>query len=523
VAVQQRWGQARLVRVDLATGVVIDLTASEVGTVLDGPRLAPDGARLAFLRHRGAWTVALRDLATGEERTLPLDPSQEPMALAWAPDGQSLLVSIAQGGFVEIARLPLSGGPPEDLTRTTGAALAPAPTPDGAVFYLAPDSEGYDLHLQALGVPLEPVEVQAEPPVVPLPSVEVAPPAPTPFAEAPHPYGLGRAEWRPVFGAATASGASTTQLGLRVGDVLGRWELFGQAALGGTAMPTGGGLTGAWRGWPLAVQVDLFGLREQAKVASERLGGALTLGKRLDGDARAAEIAAGLWLDSPWGDDTTAARGAAFADVVGAQRWWAGIAWLEVDARLRGQQGRTGTGAWTLGQGEGQLGLGIGPVGLLGTGGLARTSGTSDLDRLRLGGLESPLAPAAWQAARVWNPAVSPGAATGEALAAWRGALDFGGLMDLYVERQRLWDGDGLLAPEGAAGSTAVGIDLAFGTPARPLVKLPGLTTTLGLACLPEDPVTGWAEKPCRGKDSWAFWMGLWWRLERPVMGWGVE
>ncbi|MFH1469086.1 MAG: hypothetical protein ABIO70_32160 [Pseudomonadota bacterium] len=288
-------------------------------------------------------------------------------------------------------------------------------------------------------------------------------------------------------------------------------------------MPTGGALTGAWRGRPVSLQVDLYGVHEQIDDTSRRFGGALTLGKRVEGDARVGELEAGLWLDNPWDDDDEPARGAAFVDAAGARRWWAGTAWLEADARLQGQQGRTGSGAWTLGHGQGQLGLGVGLVGLLGSGGLAHTTGTGDLDRLRLGGLQSPLLPGAVQAARNFAPAVAPGAAAGGSMVSWRGALDLGGAMDLYVERQRLWDGAGLTALAGAAGVTSVGLDLGMGTPDRPLVKLPGLTLELGVACLVEDPETGWAAKPCRGIDSWSFWTSLLWRPERPVLGWGVE
>jgi hypothetical protein len=124
------------------------------------------------------------------------------------------------------------------------------------------------------------------------------------------------------------------------------------------------------------------------------------------------------------------------------------------------------------------------------------------------------------QAARFFAPALAPSTATGEALASWRGALDVGGVVDLYVERHHLWDGPGLLAPEEALGATSVGLDFGFGTPDRPLAKLPGLSTTLGVACVIEEPAAGWAEKPCREKGSWGFWMSLLWRPERPMMGW---
>ena len=63
VAVRQFWGASQLVWVDLQSGEWEPLTEARADTVLDHPRVSPDGRQLAYLRHRGAWRLVLRDLS----------------------------------------------------------------------------------------------------------------------------------------------------------------------------------------------------------------------------------------------------------------------------------------------------------------------------------------------------------------------------------------------------------------------------------------------------------------------------
>src|SRR5207302_8907545 len=61
---------------------------------------------------------------------------------AFSPEwsGDKLYASVATGGFIEIARI-------DDgiayVTRTSGAALDPAPSPDGSLFFMSLQRDGF--------------------------------------------------------------------------------------------------------------------------------------------------------------------------------------------------------------------------------------------------------------------------------------------------------------------------------------------------------------------------------------------
>jgi len=508
VAVQQRWGSARLVRVDLETGDLQGLTALEVDTVHDQPRIAPGGAQLAWLRHRGSWTVVLRDIASGAERELSLPPGAEPQHLSWAPQGDALVLSLAIDGFVELYRQPLAGGPPSRITQTATAALAPAPTDQG-VFFLVPDSQGLELHYLPKGAALPTDgELLAQAPAVPIePPASIPVPAVTPFSEQPADYGLGRAEWRPIIGGSTWRGGDTVDLGLRVGDLVGRWEILAQGSAAAGAAPGGLSLEGAWRGLPTELHGHIFTVREGEL---QRGGGEFSAGLLRFGDGRWGRVKAGVWADVGWGEAPEPYRAATFASLAGGQRLWAGQAWLEGLAQVDGQQGTTRGAAWQLGSGQAQLGLGVGPIGLLGNYSRNAVSGGGDLERLRLGGSHVTLLPESWQASRIALPALTAGAAYGSNHDAWRASFDIDRSLDVFVERHRIWDRATDLEPQGA---TVLGLELRTGSRPNPMARLPGLDMTVGAGCVLEHPDEGWRSKPCLDKESWSAWVGLQWEL----------
>ncbi len=522
VAVQQRWGQSRLVRVDLHSGEVSGLTPMELDVVHDQPRIAPGGVQLAWLRHRGAWEVVLRDLNSGAERTLPLPEGAEPQHIAWSHDGRGLVLSLAQDGFVELHRLSLDGGFPARLTQTGTAALAPDPEPTGeGLFYLVPDSRGYELHWLPNDMPRPDTScdtsLDVSPPVIPLPPPDEPVSLPvTPFAEEPRDYGMGRAEIRPLIGAAGWRGADSFDLGLRAGDVVGRWESLAQISWGSGAAPTSASLAAAWRGLPVELRAQLFASMEQ----DERTGALVydTMRPGLDlgagllrfGDGRWWRTKAGLWADAGFGDTYDTWRAAGYASAAGGQRLYAGNAWLDLAGQVDGQHGQSGNRAWQLGQVEGQLGLGFGSLGLYGSAQRATTMGGGELERLRLGGDYAPILPQAWQATTMPLPALESDGAQGSDHDAWRAAIDLERSLILFVERHRIWE---RTKPEQRVGATVLGLELMTGSPANPMAKIPNLDLNLGLGCILEHPEDGWRTNPCRDKEHWGGWVGISWGL----------
>jgi hypothetical protein len=522
VAVQQRWGQARLVRVDLHSGEITGLTPQELDVVHDQPRIAPGGQTLAWLRHRGQWEVVLRELNSGAERTLPLPEGAEPQHLSWNHDGSALILSLALDGFVELHRLALDDAPPTRLTQTGTAALAPAPEPFGqGVYFLVPDSRGYELHRLPADAP-SPVTHLDTPSAARAPVVPLTPPSEpvrfeqAPFAQPPRDYGPGRAELRPLIGAAGWRGADSVDLGLRAGDVVGRWEALARFSWGSGSAPTSASLAGAWRGLPVEIRAQLFASMEE----DERTGALVydTLRPGLDlgagllryGDDRWGRAQAGLWSDAGLNDTSDTWRAAGYAGAAGGQRLRTGAAWLDLAGRLDGQQGQTGPIPWQHGQAEAQLGLGYGGVGLFASAQRTTTMGGGALERLSLGGDYAPLLPRALQAHTLPLPALESDTAHGTDHDAWRAALELERSLALFVQRHRIWE---RTTPSKRAGATVLGLELSTGAASSPMAKIPQMDLNLGLGCVLEHPEEGWRSQPLRDKDHWSGWIRLQWGL----------
>ena len=516
VAVRSRSGLSQLVRVDLATGLVAEITRPSVEAVVAEPRVSPDGSRVAYLLHTGAgWKLLVRSVATGAQVELPTPAGSTVAYPAWRPDGKVVYASLGQGGFIDVVALPADGsGGVRPITRTTGAALAPAPTPDGTgLFYLALHADGLDLRRIDLGTPAP------EAPAVTTdlaPAVRPAPPAPPPpLATARvgpgQPYGIGRQEVGTILGGELAPSARTIEAGARIGDVIGRLDVTALGAVGDVAGPRGGALAAAWRGWPITVSLLLFATRERPSRQPTEIPG---LGASLDADRSGAEAAAS-WQHHWNTGSVRLTGGALFASVEPAAGpsvdqtvgfvaatvaktpsvgGWSFPHVLDVRADI----GRTGGDSWRRLGGRLEVGAvreGTGVV--LAYQRHAVRDATRDFDRLQLGGVDSSLLPASVLAGRILVPALPAGTRVGDEHEGERATLLVGGL-PLFFERHRVWDTG---APRGAWLRLA-GIEWDITSASVPLVKAPGLHLTLGVARVLDEPL----------RDRTEGWLGLAWR-----------
>ncbi len=361
VAVRDRYGLSQLVAVDLASGAVHPLTEPSVELVYDRPRLAPDARRVAFGLHTGAgWQLGLLNLNpdhTPAGRTdLPPPPGASVSAPAWSPDGTTLYAVVGKNGFLDLyafATPPLAGSavaagaagvaapgaaaitagapaanptpPPRALTRTQGAALAPAPTPDGkALFYLSLEPDGLSLHRLDL-VPARPALPEVDLPASLAPAVRPAPPNPVPpmvpsaapagpampppgaasglsvasppAAAADKPYGAGRQELLPLLAGGVGNAGEALVVGVRSGDLIGRLDVLALGAVGSPGAARGGTLAGAWRGWPVATGLQVFDVVD----APSRQAGPVAAPAALDLERRGI-AATGEWERAGAGD-----------------------------------------------------------------------------------------------------------------------------------------------------------------------------------------------------------------------------
>ncbi len=514
VAVRDRHGLSQLVRVDLVDGTVSTLTEPSLAHPVAQPQVSPDGGRVAFVRHRdGAWELVVRALG-GEETVLPAPAGATVAEPAWSADGKAVIASVGRGGFIDLMSFPAAGGAPRRLTRTIGAALAPAPTPDGsAVFFLSLRAGGLDLCRLELGgavpghVPaMTGLEPAVRPPAPPLP-----PALPEAKVERGRPYGIGRPEVIALAGGAVAPSGRVLELGVRDGDVVGRLDALAIGAVGDAAGPRGGTLAAAWRGWPVALSLQLFATRERPSRQPVRVAG---LGERLDLDRRGLELAAarerrwdtgrlrvagGLLLDRL---EPAAGRAvnrrvgflAAAVATTSSRGPWRFPRRLEA----RVDAGRTGGDGWRRYGGSFELGaLRNGSGVLLAYDRESARDARYDADRLQLGGIDGSLLPASELANRVAVAALPAGTRLGDEHEGERATVMLLGV-PLFFERHRVWGagrarGDWL---------RLVGVEWALASGSLPLVKLPGFDLTVGAARVLDPPLA----------DRTEAWLSLGWR-----------
>ena len=501
IAVRSRHGLTQLVRVDLASGTVRELTTPSLDVIASHPRVSPDGSRLAWVEHRqGHWRLMIapldanaldgaRELAntlTGElanaltgASELALDASSP----EWAPDG-TLYATISTRGFAEIHRIAAQATPVA-LTRTAGAAFTPAPSRDGRVFFMSLEPDGFVVRVIAAGASAATPATIAECTTPPCPTLvpAIPPPAPqaAPFAVqelAPaRAYGMGRQERRWIGGQSSTSSENSTELGMRVGDIAGRLDTIALLSLGNARGAT---VASAWRGWPVTLSAQAF--TYDCRASSSACSSSAT--SDMSGlEVRAAKThRATLWELEVSGGllGATYDRSVAFAETAllaerrfGALRTEGGVQLSAARGDLSHTRGvvraGAGTSAFTL----------------------AVQWQRDQGDRIALGGLPVSILPDSAMASRVFDPALPMASHAGRDYDGRRIALSLRGLPLMAFHQQHRIGNDDI-------GVT--GLELSASGGPNAILGLPRFEVTLGVARLGGDT-------PDRGDTRW--WLGM--------------
>ena len=518
LAVRNRNGLSQVVRVDLTTGAVEAVTAATVETVYDQPRVSPDGRRAVYARHAGGagtggvWSLAVRDLATGAETALAPPTGATVSAPAWSGDGRTVYATVGSGGLLDLWAFPVDPlGPPVPLTRTPGAALDPAPTPDGkAVFYLGLEANGLDLRrldLVGMGAPPELASLPSLSGAELAPAVRpAAPPPPAPFAVAAvppgRPYGLGRQELFPLLSGSVTPASGVAELGVRVGDVVGRLDGLVLGALGGAGSFRGGTVAATYRGGPVEISLHLFDARELLSRQTGHLGGPARSGlldlEQAGGEVRAewnrrfgsrflSLAGGGLFTRVDPREGETTHRTLGFLDLRASAFQGRGRSYLEEGVRLHGESGDAGDaggGSFRRYGGDLTLGLGHEDDRLRLTVRRERASGAlRPYDLVQVGGYGSSLLPDSALAGRVAVPALPAGTLVGSDYLGERAELRLGFLpVPLFFERHRMANGDWL---------RLAGLEWQLASLPLPIARLPAVDLRVGAARVFDAPLKG--------------------------------
>ncbi len=468
VAVRSRYGMSALVRVDLATGQTREIPARplvDAWAVWSHPRLSPDGKRIAALLHAGGqWRLVTLPAQGGqvEKRSLPGSPAS---AAAWSADGSRLFVTSNASGVWNIVSVDASGGGGEELlTRVTGGAFDPAPTPDGKeLFFLDFSARGIGVRRLALGGPA--VSLLERPsgayPLIPPPPVEASSFAAAPVGDA-QPYSVWPSQAvRPLLDFSFGPSGNTVQIGVDSADVLGRLHMLAMGSIGNAVGPRGGSVAAAWRGLPVALVLQLFsaiekpgnqGLAPRPDLDEERAGGYL-------GAEWARPFAWGR-VEARAGGAATRVEAFASGTEFGRALVSAGgsLAWRRTrdrsgfgfDLDADGSLGATDGRSWNQWAAGARL-VGILPFASLSAGlRYGETGGDpTRFDRFAIGGTSSAILPPGLDRNRIQNPALPADVQVGGRFEAFR--VELAGTdvpLALYADWSRAWDGGGSARPE---------------------------------------------------------------------------
>ena len=405
IAVRNHDGLSQLIIVDIFTGAIKPYNEASLDRIYSHPRGSADG-HIAYAEHDASgWHVGKIKGAFSPE---------------WS--GDKLYASVASGGFIDIARIDDGIG---YMTRTSGAAIDPAPSPDGSLYFMALERDGFVVrHLTIV----EPVlsrrpafETRLAPAIPPVTAAAVT------FHDAPvaspKPYRFGRQELSTMFGGSWTAYDRNQEFGVRIGDVVGRVDALAIAS------SDGGALAATWRGWPVAVTAH--GVRH---------------GLELRGDY---EVHGPLTLFTIESGALGGRSSRAFADTAFSVRQKTSGAWLRIAADSKDHARASVRVAARLG------GLRIGVAG-------------EAARRMTVGGVASSITPDALLIERVLDPALPHEFAHIERYRGLRAELTASGLTAFWQRH--------------SAGLTARGIEVTSRTPAMPLMRLPALDLTAGAA-----------------------------------------
>jgi len=475
VAVRNRFGASQLVDVDLETGAVTPRGSASIDVVETHPRVSPDGKRIAHVAHRdGRWALFIDDLAT------PLDG--DAATPEWTNSGDIVLTRFTRG-FAELHSL--ANGP---ITRTQGGAFEPAPSPDGRVFFMSLDPDGFVLRVlpsTAAAPALPTFDASLAPAIPPQPDnnkrtagvpagwasgvsplAAVTRDADAPSA-APTAVRIGHLEPYWFAGGHSAPGDQAIEAGIRLGDVLGRLDaLF-------IASNDGGAVAGVWRGWPVEVGLQAFLLRHRGSSPCDRRSALCDLRRGLELRAHWDRHfpRSRLIVDAGVNDFAFASAAFSTTQLLGASRFNEAFR-VEIDeSHYRGIA--------SLAYRAGSLRI-------------AARAQHDGGGTVTLGGIASSILPRSSYSRSILDPALPLAILAGEEYDGWRIETSVPSMpFTAFYQRHDL---------EGQSFSL-VGARFELNTDPNPILKLPGLDLTLGTAHILEGPL--------RGDTKW--WLGLRW------------
>ena len=482
VAVRSRFGLSQLVTVNLNDGSVTPLAEPSLETIPSEPRVSADGRRIAYSHHQeGRWRLRFLNRAgdswnSNGDHDCDFDANVSSPEWSRSSDGE-IVATMATNGFADLYRIRDCAATP--ISRLTSGAFDPAPSPDGRVFFMSLETDGFALRV------LDGAATAPNPPTVlssMVPAVPPSPPNPSAFEiqplEAARAYGFGRQEWSTLFGQNIAASQEAIEAGVRLGDIVGRLDTIALVSIGDEDAQQGLAVASAWRGWPIEILGHLYRAEDRR------------------GDRDGLELRGRRTIRFPLSELTVQ------GGVLAAEPMSLGFVDSELSFRQR-------LGSWRLHEsvraaGEfassrhyrGIISAGVGRGSFRVSGRYQRdaTNNADDsFELIEIGGLPSSIIPDSAFGRRVFDPALPVATLIGDSYESRR-VEAMTPILPFTMFWQDHRSGDEHLA--------LAGVEIALASDAVPVLRLPAFDFTLGAARIFDEPL--------RGRTRW--WFGLRWR-----------
>lgn len=505
VAVRNRHGFSQLVEIDLGSNQIRELTSPSIDRIYESPCWSPDGNSIAYVRHdQGQWRLVLRDAASGREREIETPPDAMATTPSWSSDSRTLFAVLGRKGFLEIHSVGIEGGEWQPITRSFHGSLAPTVAGQD-LYYLSVEIDGLDVRHLSLPQPGLP-SISISPALAPVvrPLARTAPLSAAVALAPSNEYGIGRQEWSTIFAGSESPSSRSVEVGMRLGDVIGRTDSILIGSIAGEGSESGIALSTVWRGWPVELKAHLFTADHDLSLqpglpdgltgppGRDQRGIEVSGHRAWFGRARRFDLTSGLLHQS-------------VREAGAASRFSATTGFLEPRIRYRPsakdfQFGLEAGGRWDGGEQGGRWRADLSGSIRKGNASLGLAYAhqwTESGHALFLGGVASSILPASARSERILQPALPIGVLTGSEYEMQRATLDTGWQPgDFFFERHRM------LSTSGSWNEISLaGVELSLLTAPMPVLRFPGLDLRIGLARIFDDPL----------EDETTFWLTMAW------------